>query len=300
MGTFKWQYSRYGPVNRDRFIPKEKRLAEPMLTCFFIQTLRANFRRGITDTKVCSDDSHKRPDMLMLEDGQWRGIQITQLVFTRFEERAASSKTIAHAMADAIYKAVQPQTPVIVNVYPTVLKGENAMEGVNKKGKLQAELATFIIEALKKNLSDLHPGMPPIHVAIDAPKLAPHFHHLAFNPLPVKAVSRFPSSGNISVNYDQDDVAYNDNDIAEAIDYIFNKKNNGSSEILLVWADNFGLDFRQRQIATSLALKFSGSSFEEVYLMTFANHASCMKETINLWPLKASRSYIRVPIQCYY
>jgi hypothetical protein len=65
MGTFKFQYSRHAPVDRTRFIPGGKKLAEPMLTWFFTQTLKGNFQRRITATKACEDDSNKNPDVLI-------------------------------------------------------------------------------------------------------------------------------------------------------------------------------------------------------------------------------------------
>lgn len=267
-----------------------------MLAWFFSQTLKGNFNRSITETKVCSDDSHKNPDILMREDSIWRGVQITQLLFTRYEERKDISARMNQSLADAIAMAITLPFPLIVNIQPTAQKGEIPMEDVRKKGRLQSELVDFIINMLKKNQAILETSKTPLYFNVDKPKLAPHFRHIALNPIPKHATSRFPSNGNISVNYDQDDVAFNDNDIAAAIDEVFDKKNNGNSEILLIWADNFGLNFHERKIVEGLYSKFSNSSFEEVYFMTFENYKSRITETLNLWPIKAIKNYIRTPV----
>jgi hypothetical protein len=53
--------------------------------------------------------------MLMLEDRQWKGIQITQLQFTNYIQRKAISERVNTSIATAIFKLVSPANKVIVN-----------------------------------------------------------------------------------------------------------------------------------------------------------------------------------------
>ncbi len=296
VGTFKFQYSRHAQVDRTRFIPGGKKLAEPMLTWFFTQTLKGNFQRRITATKACEDDSNKNPDVLIQEEGVWRGVQITQLTFTRYETRKEISVRQNQSIADQIATSIKLPFPVVINIFPTAQKGEIPLENAGKKGKILNELIDLIVQKIAENLPALKSAQSPIWLNVDPPKLAAHFHHIVLNRIPSNTFFRFPFNGNISINYDQDDIAFNDNDIAISIDEVFQRKNLGNAQILLVWSDQFGLNFHERKIAESLLQKFATSSFEEVYFMTFENHISRIKESLNLWPVKTTKQYIKVPV----
>jgi hypothetical protein len=114
--------------------------------------------------------------------------------------------------------------------------------------------------------------------------------------VPPEGYPRFPGVGNVFVNYDQDDVAYNDDDIIKSVTDVYNKKEGGKAEILLIWADEFDLGMAERKVAEQLQRQFFQSSFQEVYLMTFVNHITMILSTINLLPVKTVNSYFKKPI----
>lgn len=296
-GTFKFQYSRRMPVKEDPFIPKEKHLSEEMVAYFFSQTLLGNYYRNIGPVKRVKDDSNKNADMLMLEGNEWKGIQITQLQFTNYIGRKAISEKINTSIAAAISKLVSPPGKVIVNIFPVATKGEIPLSTVSKgKEALLDRLAKFAADTLKKNYAELTNPNKPIWVNVEDDKLKPHFRMICLNPVPPDGYPRFPGVDNVFVNYDQDDVAYNDDDLISSVTEVYKKKEGGQAEILLIWADEFDLGMVERKVAEQLQHQFLQSSFAEVYLMTFVNHITMILSTINLWPVKITNAYFRRPI----
>jgi hypothetical protein len=84
VGSFKFQYSLHSPVKQDtRFVPPEKHLAEPMIAFFFTEFLRVKGNIVVSGLRPNKDDSHGRADILFIEKGIEKGIQVTQLQFTR-------------------------------------------------------------------------------------------------------------------------------------------------------------------------------------------------------------------------
>ncbi len=60
-------------------------------------------------------------------------------------------------------------------------------------------------------------------------------------------------------------------DIDKECKNIYQKKNGGKAEVLLIWADTFEILYDPTTIEQSLKKQFIDSSFEEVVLFTFYN-----------------------------
>ena len=108
-GTFKFQYSRHRPVNPDpRFIPKDKKLAEKIIGSFFCEFRKKYFKANIQNFRLNDQDDNKKPDALIEEDGITKGIQITQLEFTRHELRKVASKRKSKEITDSLAQFIHP------------------------------------------------------------------------------------------------------------------------------------------------------------------------------------------------
>jgi hypothetical protein len=125
---------------------------------------------------------------------------------------------------------------------------------------------------------------------VENDKLTPHFRRIVLNPVPPNCFPRFYGHNNIYVNYEIDNVAFDLSDADLAIDEVFNKKNGSSAEVLLIWADDFELATNKKIIIEKLYLKFIGSSFTEVYFMTFSDNVELFLKSLELWPLKSNRN----------
>lgn len=288
-GTFKFQYSRHHPVHPDpRLVPpNNKRLAEEILTYFFCEFRKRKFKSIISDIEISKDDSNKKPDALITENGVRKGIQITQLQFTNHEARKAIANDLNKQIADSLSLSLTCPLRVIINIFPAINKSLIPLKDIRKgKAKIISSLISFISQSLHAKLQTLSEDSSPSYTFIDTGLLKPHFSHIVFNPVPKGAYPRFYGRKNIYVNMDMNDTSYDLNDLDDAINEIYKKKNNGLSEVLLIWADEQELALNKRPAAERIFSKFIASSFKEVYFMTFQNNVALFEKSLELWQLK--------------
>jgi hypothetical protein len=126
----------------------------------------------------------------------------------------------------------------------------------------------------------------PIWIEVDHPKLSPHFKNIVLNPVPTDGFPRFYGNKNVFVNYDFDDVSFSEQDMEAEIKDIYKKKNGGSAEYLLIWADNFEMATQKNKIAETIYKQFFDSSFDEVFLMAFENNLPMFLKSLQLFSLK--------------
>jgi len=287
-GTFKFQYSNHHPVNPNyRFIPQDKILAEKILGWHYFQFKKIHFKQDMQDFLHNNDDSHKKADVYFKENGGKKGMQITQLLFTQHEARRIAADNKNKEFVHAILKLIRPKRPVIINIMPQAAKSQIPLFDVKRgKSKIEAEIIDFIAESIKVHQATFDTENNPIWIPVEGERLNKHIRTIVLNPVPPGCFPRFYGRDNIYVNYDFDDVSFNDNDIDNAVSDIFIKKNNGKSEILLIWSDDHELAAQKRKVVEKLYLKFYSSSFKEVYFMTFYNHIEMFIKSLELWPIK--------------
>lgn len=292
-GTMKFQYSRRQPVYPDpRFIPHDdKKLAETILGSFFTQFLERQFNSSITGFKHNSDDSNKKPDITFIENGLQRGLQITQLQFTRHEERKSIARRTAVQLVSSILKLITPRFPIIVNIFPLESKKVVPLSDVKKgKSKILEELADHIVFSIRENQDKFFVSDQPIWLHIEHPTLKKYYRTLVLNKVPPNCYPRFYGRQNVFINYDIDDVAYEETDANDAVNAIFDKKNKGNANMLLIWSDEFELGtLNKRRLAEIVFNEFSVSSFDEVFFMTFTNNLPMFAKSLELWVLKGPR-----------
>ncbi|MEP7376832.1 MAG: hypothetical protein ABI675_25765 [Chitinophagaceae bacterium] len=292
-GTMKFQYSRRQPVKPDpRFIPHDdKKLAENILGSFFCQFLGKQFESSITNYTHNKDDSDKKADITFCENSLSKGLQITQLQFTRHEERKAHARRIAEQLVNDILKLIVPRFPIIVNVFPKDNKSEIPLSQIkNGKSKILSELADHIAFALRENQDKFFTSSSPIWLDVTNPKLSQHYGRIVLNRVPPNCFPRFYGRKNVFINYDIDDVAFEEADADDAVHQILRKKNNGSSNMLLIWSDEFEIGaFDKKKVADKIHNSFISSTFEEVFFMTFTNNPPMFVKSLQLWILKGLR-----------
>lgn len=297
-GTFKFQYSRYAPVKNDsRFVPhNDKKLAENILGSYFCDFLRRHYNSTISEYTNNIDDSHKKPDVSFIENGKLKGMQITELQFTKHEERKALSKRIGEQLVNSIVKLFIPKYPIIVNIFPIIEKDSIPLADVKKgKGRIINELASYIASVIEESQPHFDSDASPIWHTVADEKLAKYYRQLVLNIVPRNCYPRFFGHSNVYINYDIDDVSFALEDVGYAIQEIFRRKNNGSANILLIWSDELELaTFSKRKAAEKIFEQFETSTFEEVFFMSFVNNLPMFLKSLELWALKGPRTPIKV------
>ncbi len=182
-------------------------------------------KKSIKNFRHNNNDDKKNPDVLFEEDGITKGIQITQLQFTNHVARKALADKKSQEIADSLARIIHIQHPVIINIFPSTKK-DIILLSIIKKGreKIEKALINFIANILKGNSSVLSGEFQPIHVEVENKILSPNYKFIALNYVPKNGFPRFNGKGNIYINYDFDDAAYEENDIVSAIDAIYVKK----------------------------------------------------------------------------
>jgi hypothetical protein len=161
-----------------------------------------------------------------------------------------------------------------------------------KKGKTKTlqELARYIAAVIKNNQDQFFEDSSPIWHQIIHPKLETYFNLLVLNRVPPNCFPRFFGHSNVYINYDIDDVSFDESDVDDVIQAIYNKKNNGTADMLLIWSDEFELgSFDHRKLAEKIYRSFQASTFDEVFFMTFINILPDFLKSLQLWALKGKR-----------
>lgn len=124
-----------------------------------------------------------------------------------------------------------------------------------------------------------------LQIDLSKDKLGEHFYSFDIYPVPDEFFANAWGYENIFIEYDFAGSTYNEADEDIAIHTLFDKKNGGSSDTLLIWCNSFELQNDQR-IANKVMAKFSDSSFQKVYLMTFRDNREGFMKSLKLWSLK--------------
>ena len=286
-GTFKFQYSKYDPMHPEpHFIPKEKKKAEFIIGMYYSQFRILHLNENIDKIELNKDDSNKNHDLLIRQNSIEKTLQITRLTFTKYDERKSVAKQKSINIALAITKEVKIDFKLNVNIFPTETKDKIPLRSIkSKRNVTESKLTSFIEESIKKNQDALKSKSDPIWLKVDE-ELSKHFKFIVLNPIPKNCYSRFYGTNNVFINYDFNDIAYDERDIGKSIHELYEKKNNGSSEILLIWANIFELRLHLNFIVQKLHEKFIESSFKEVFLMTFEDNIGLFRDSLELWPIK--------------
>lgn len=292
-GTFKFQYSKYHPVEKEHnYLLKDKTFKELVIAHWFSQTLRRNYNANFEKLKLNKDDSNKQADVLFSEGGKEKGIQLTQLQFTNLEERKQVAKVKNLEFAKSIAHFVQMKEPIIINIHPNYKKDEIPLKNIKKgKAKIEAKLINFIGTYLNNNKPSIENSDSPIWIVLEK-DLNQYYKTICINRIPRDGHPNFPGTENIFINYDFNDASYNEKDVETAALEIFHKKNFGSSNILLIWSDWFELVQQERMVFEKIYGQFRDTSFEEVYFMTFINIKEEFEKSINVWPIKTHRAVL--------
>lgn len=283
--TFKFQYSKYNPFQE--FIPKNKKQIEFIIGMYYSQFRVLHYNKIVEYIELCEDDSNKKSDIVIKENDEIKSIQITRLTFTKYEERKAIAKKRSLAFAEAITKDLQIDFKLNVNIFSKSKKDQIPLKDLkNKRNKIEKRLIEFIVKSINNHKNKLSVENKPIPIQIQDSTLSKYYSFLNLNPIPKESYSRFHGLNNVFINYDFDDVSFDKEDVEKSINELYNKKNEGSSDILLIWANVFELVSLKEYIADQLRNKFMNSTFKEVFLMTFYDNEVMFRDTLELRPLK--------------
>lgn len=281
--SFKFQTT-FSPPNTfiKKVIPTEKRKTEFYLSILFAQYLLFN-NRQIDKIELNDNDENRGSDINSRIDGKDIGIQLTRLVPDDYMTRKKVAFDKSLFVASEISQRLKPDFPVNINIYPQYID----QVGIPSKNlKSNIALIEEIAENLKNDLSKLKSESETIFKSVNNNKAQEIAKSYTFNPIPKDQYSAFPGKDNVFVNFEFDLIHITDIELSAQIDKIYKNKNNGSSQILIIWADQHEILEQIKEVAQMINKKFQDSSFQEVFFMTFLDRIDLFRDTLKIIKVK--------------
>ncbi len=280
--SFKFMSSPLPPEPISKVMPIDKRKAEFALTMLFTQLLLANGDE-ITKVELNENDENKGADTIIRINGKEKGIQITKLVLNDLLKRKDVGLKRSLKISKLITENFEIDFPLNVFIYPPKL---NENEIPKNRAKLDKSLVSKIRESIISNLESLRKSIEPIFITIEKENLKKIASTISLKPIQKGHHPIFPGQNNIFVNYEIDNNFFAHEEVLKGIETIYKRKNNGKSEFLLIWADRFELLYQDEEIFKLIEKKFSKSSFEEVFFLTFFDRMDLFSKSIRIKKVK--------------
>jgi len=239
----------------------------------------------VTKIELNENDENKGADTIIKINGIEKGIQITQLVFNEVLKRQDVAKKRSLQISQLITEDLEIDFKLNIIIYPPN-HNTNKKDIPKNKEKLNNSLAREIRKIIKVNLNKLKNSTESIVVGIEKESLEKIVTLISLNPIPKGLYSVFPGQKNVYVDYQFDNHLFDHKDVIEAVDLIYQRKNKGKAEFLLIWADRSGMLHMEEKIFEFIQKKFTNSSFEEVFFLTFYDRKDMFQKSIKIRRVK--------------
>ncbi|WP_439185792.1 hypothetical protein [Carboxylicivirga taeanensis] len=278
IGSFKTQYSLNEPIYKKAKWVDESNTKETEVHVghLFIQYLREIEKKEVMYFSHNPDDDHKNPDIFVHLDGKQRTVQITQFVISDYLSKVNQARQTCEKLSDLISKIYKP--PIKVNIQIcTPWSSDEIPQG---RKNVYKKLAKVIAKSISENIEKLTAKNEYLNFHLDKTDFSSIAENYNLYPVPENYHSNFYGSNNIYIDYGFDNINIFEEDIATEVNRIFNKKNDGKSEILVIWGDANHFMNTESIIIEYLQKKFKSSSFKYVYFLTFHNVLDIEKRVI--------------------
>ncbi|WP_424002856.1 hypothetical protein [Maribacter sp. IgM3_T14_3] len=284
IGQFKLPYSLNGPAhNRTKwFEEKNTKQVEYIIGHLFINYLRQVEKKKVMYFSQNENDGHMNPDLFVNTDGRLIGVQVTQFVIRDYISRYNQAKNICEKISNFISQVYKP--PIKINIQ--ICTPWDSDEIPKGREKLYKRMSKEIANSIEKNIEQLTTKNEFLNFNLnrtDFKEIAESYNLL---PVPVNYQSNYFGNNNIYIDYGFDYVVIFEEDIEESAKKIYDDKNNGNSEILIIWGDQNQFLNTDEYIIKALEKKFTNTSFASVYYLGFQNLMEIKERNINYRKIK--------------
>lgn len=283
IGIIKFQSTFAPPGNFiKKVIPGEKRQAEFYLSILFAQYLLFN-NTLIDKIELNKQDENKGADINARINGKDIGIQLTRLVPDDYLSRRKAAYEKSFLIAKDIAQRLTVNFQVNINIFP---KKATSKKIPSRDLKSNNSLVDEIVQNLKTEIENNQLESNFINKAVINKKAQQIARSYSFYKIPPGQFSTFPGVNNVHVNFDFDSIHITSSELSRQIDKIYKNKNQGSAELLIIWADQHEILEQIKEVADLIKVKFSESSFSEVYFMTFLDRIDLFRDSLKINKLK--------------
>lgn len=268
-GSFKLPHSLNGALyNKQKLVDENNtKEVENLIGNLFVDYLRKVENRKVLYFTENQDDSHKNPDLFVHLDGKLIGVQVTQFVLNDYLLKFNQAKRICEKLSKLISNEFLP--PIKINVQISTPWNNNELKKTNPK--IFKKLSKEIANCIKQNISTLSTKNEYLNFRLNEFDYKDVADDYNLYPVPSTHQSNYFGDNNIYVDYGFDDISISKEDIIDTVNKIYNDKNNGKSEVLLIWGNENEFMNTNKVIIDCLKQKFSKTSFKSVYFLTFHN-----------------------------
>ncbi len=269
IGMFKLPYSFSRPYHfYEDLIQNDKRFEEIIVGTFLMSYLNVFEKKWANKLRPSMDDSNKGPDLIASIDSQEKGIQVTRFVLNDYISRFNKAKDACILISKEIQKIVNPHFQVNSQLW--VSHKDNDFVPIIVK-KEYRKIAQIVGERLRENIEFLEKNNGYLNFDIENKALRKKIGGYNLCRIPNESYSSYFGVGKVFIDLGFDNIFFKDDDIQFEIDKIYQSKNEGKSEILLIWSDRKELMGYEEKVIKLLRKKFSQTTFENVYFTTFLN-----------------------------
>lgn len=268
-GGFKLPYSLNGSShNHPKWVNEKDTLkVESLIGQLFTKYVREEEKKKVLYFSHNEKDDHKNPDLFIHIDGKVLGVQVTQFVLREYLSRFNQAKGICEKLSGFISDTYKP--PIKVNIQIcTPWESDEVPKAPIKKYK---RLAKVIAKSISENIDKLTSKNEYLNFNLNTTDLKDIAESYNLYPVPNSHKSNFFGDDNIYIDYGFDNILIFEEDIKETAEKVYNDKNNGKSEILIIWGDRRQFMNTEGFIIKTLKESFKDTSFDFVYFMNFAN-----------------------------
>ncbi len=270
IGMFKLPYALNKPYHQlpKLFDEKNTQLAEEFAASHLGTYLMNKENHSVSEWFINPNDKNKGADVIGKIDGITKGIQITQFVLNNYLSRFNQAKKLCLSISEDIARIYNPSIKINVQIFGAD-KRKDIIPVANSKTfkKLAKIIAEKIEENIKKIINNEDDLIFPVGDK-DLEKITPGFHLQQIPPL---HYSSYFGCGNIFIDYGFDDIFIAEGDLQKEAERIYEKKNGGKSEILLIWSETKQLMDKGNEACEILRQVFHQTTFESIYFMSFDN-----------------------------
>lgn len=269
IGGFKLPYSLNGSLlDKPKWVEeKETVKVENLIGHLFINYLREIEKRKVLYFSPNEKDDHKNPDLNVHLDGELIGVQVTQFVLSEYLSKFNQAKRICEKISKFVSNNYQP--PIKINVQIcTPWESDKIPKAREKKYK---KLSTKIATKIKENIDLLKTENKYLNFDLDKSDFGDIADNFNLYPIPSNYKSNYFGDNNVYIDYGFDNILIFEEDIKQTTEKVYNDKNEGNSEILIIWGDKRQFMNTEKKIIKSLKDKFKNTTFDLVYFLTFEN-----------------------------
>ena len=284
IGSFKFPYSLNGSNdNKPKWVNEtETKEIEQLIGFLFINYLRKVENRKVQHFSPNKNDENKNPDIFIHLDGKLQSAQITQIRLNDYLTKFNETKNLCNKLSKLITEIYKPPLKINIQIYPPW----EAEEPIRSKHKIHKRIAKVIALSLSENIDKLSTNNEFLNFDLDKSIFRDFADSYNFYPIPDNCKSNYFGENNVYIDYEFDDIKISEEDIINAVNKVYTDKNNGHSQILIIWGDQNQFMGTESKIYNQIQKKFINSSFESIYFLFFYNTLDIEIRTISCWKIE--------------